>query len=66
MKNAPLITHMVVAITVTTTFLFQMAKLIAYINTYGEDRDTEGKDIHTEHYQERGGGMGHVCGKLEG
>ena len=52
MKNAPLITHMVVAITVTTTFLFQMAKLIAYINTYGEDRDTEGKDIHTEHDQD--------------
>ena len=34
MKKAPLIAHKVVAITTTTTFLFQMAKLIAYINTY--------------------------------
>ena len=34
MKNAPLIAHVVVAITTTTTFRFQMAKLMAhYINT---------------------------------
>ena len=32
----------------------------------GVDGITEGKDIHTEHDQERGGGMGQVCGKLEG
>ena len=43
MKNAPLITHMVVAITVTTTFLFQMAKLIACINTTARIAILKGK-----------------------
>jgi hypothetical protein len=38
MKNAPLITHVIVAITATTTFLFQMATLIAYINDCFGDR----------------------------
>jgi hypothetical protein len=34
MKNALLITHVIVAITATTTFLFQMATLIVHINDY--------------------------------
>jgi hypothetical protein len=38
MKNAPLVTQVIVAITVTTTFLSQMATLIAYINDYFGDR----------------------------
>ena len=37
MKNAPLIAHVIVAITTTTTFLFQMATLID-INTYSRER----------------------------
>ena len=38
MKNALLITHVIVAITATTTFLFQMATLIAYMSTYSRER----------------------------
>jgi hypothetical protein len=53
MKKAPLITHVIVAITATTAFLFQIAKLMACINDcFGEDGITEGTDIHTEHDQE--------------
>ena len=52
MKKTPLIAHIIIAITTTTTSLFQMATLIAYINTYSGERITEGKDIHSEHDQE--------------
>jgi hypothetical protein len=38
MKKTPLTPHVIVAITTTTAFLFQMATLIAYINTYFEER----------------------------
>ena len=34
MKKTPLIAHIIIAITITITFLFQMATLIAYINAY--------------------------------
>jgi hypothetical protein len=37
MKKAPSIAHMAIAVITATTFLFQMATLIAYINTdFGE------------------------------
>ena len=38
MKNAPLFTHMVAAIPVATTFLFQMAMLATSINAYFGER----------------------------
>ena len=38
MKNAPLFTHMVAAIPVAITFLFQMATLVTSLNTYFGER----------------------------
>ena len=47
MKNTQLTTHMVAAIPTATAFLFQMATLVAAMNTgSGEDYIIEGKKTY--------------------
>jgi hypothetical protein len=54
MKNPPLIDHIVVAITATTLFLFQIAMLMKSMSSYLGRGSCywRAEDIHTDHKQE--------------